>query len=273
MEEWTPGYVRLRRDGYWGSSNRRTYCWGMDYPAVSESHALSIARPKDLKTKETTLWSLEFFCEEITMPRINLCIETLNLTEDLSPNELIIKNIPKSGSQAAMRRTKRKVTGFLRVNLQAHQRLQKEDRFLLMDVRDPTSFVMHWNEFCTNYLSNLEPQTHQGIQPRWWKHWWKRSQRTVFRQHSRSRMHLQWTDCRQTNDWVPHWWIWFTPFWCRRNGLLFVWGNLYDKLPSNEQLLMFSQDESVFNEFLSNHANGLGRKQVTNNNFYLRPMV
>lgn len=62
----------------------------------------------------------------------------------------------------------------------------------------------------------------------------KESQRIVFKQYSRSRMHLQWTDCRQTNDWVPHWWqIWFTPlFWRRRNGLLFVWGNLCDKLPS-----------------------------------------
>lgn len=234
--------------------------------------------PKIRKQKKPLPDLLEYFREEITLPWTAYCVKNLaDLTVEMARNELITKIIPRRCDEilpgAAGASTHEDIdTMAIKEStlLQAHRdnpiSLTTTWRWLRRlgfhyDIRKKSFFVdgherpnvvVNRNEFCNNYLSKLEPRTHRWIQvTKETVEQWKSEKRIssnignhagyAYTEASTGREMIEF----HVDDYD------FLHELVEEMGYGLFGGKLSVRMPPGlKPLMIFGQDESVFNQFL-----------------------
>ncbi|KAI2506135.1 hypothetical protein MHU86_8270 [Fragilaria crotonensis] len=236
--------------------------------------------PKIHKQKKPLPDLLEYFREEITLPWIDYCIGSLaDLTVESARNELITKIIPNYCSQVNDDDTEENATNengessttikdccpLLQTYLDSPISLTTTWRWLrrlgfhydsrkksfFVDGHERPNVVFHRNEFCTKYLSKLEPRTHRWIQVRRETvEKWKSEKRISDDVGGQGYSYQEQPSGKEMIEFHVDDFD-FLHSVAEEMGFGMFGGNLSVRKPLGlKPLMIFGQDESVFNQFL-----------------------
>jgi hypothetical protein len=238
---------------------------------------------------------LEYFQEEITLPWLEYCIENLaDLTVELARNELITKIIPEVNAQKQQEDLDRVNDGGNSGGNDEEEDERNEDNTrvqdsILQDYLDsPISISTAWrwlrrlgfsydtrkksffvdgherpnvvfkrNEFCTRYLSKLEPRTHRWIQvTKETVEKWKREKK-ILENDTRGYHYLSADNVQMVEFHVDDYDLLHDL--AEEMGFGTFGGNLsVRKPPDTKPLMIFGQDESVYSQFLFGNRQWVG---------------
>jgi hypothetical protein len=262
------------------ATNERTVAgWNILLRANREHFPLP--DPKIHKQKKPLPDLLDFFQDEITFPWIDFCIRNLaDLTVEQARDELITKIIPNTAlHDTVVQESKNEgTTGeeenqtikdcLLKAYLDSPISLTTTWRWLhrlgfhydnrkksfFVDGHERPDVVCRRNEFCSKYLSTLEPRTHRWIQVtketvEKWKSENKISEDDAGRGYTYREQHSGVPGIEMVEFHVDDYDI--LDSIAEEMGFGIFGGNLsVRKPPGVKPIMIFGQDESVFNQFL-----------------------
>jgi hypothetical protein len=240
----------------------------------SNNELFPLPNPRIHKEKNPLPELLEYFQDEIMYPWVEYCIQNLaDLTVELARNELVTKIIPNAsaGIDNENANEKQIQESLLEDYLECPISISTTWRWLrrlgfsydtrkksfFVDGHERQDVVSRRNEFCVDYLSKLEPKTHRWIQVtketvETWLAEKKMSDDDTRGYHYTSTDNVEMVeyhvdDCDLLFDLAED------------MGFGAFGGNLsVRKPPDAKPLMIFGQDESVFNQFLLSNQQWVG---------------
>jgi hypothetical protein len=259
--------------GIEAATHKRTVS-GWNILLRSNNERFPLPNPCILKEKNPLPELLEYFQDEIMFPWVDYCITNLaDLTVELAQNELVTKIIPNASAGIDNKNANETQIqeSLLEDYLQYPISISTTWRWLrrlgfsydtrkksfFVDGHERQDVVSRRNEFCVHYLSKLEPNTHRWIQVtketvETWKAEKKMLDDDTRGYHYTSPNNVEMVEFHIDNCDLLH-------DLADQMGFGAFGGNLsVRKLPDTKPLMIFGQDESVFNQFLLSNQQWVG---------------